>query len=358
MKKLIKNNIAWVAGMVALLCLVAGCATQTPTTGNNYVFYPPPPNDPRLQFLVGFSSEKDFQGAQKKSFMEYVTGEEQVNKGFSKPYGAAVYGKKLYVCDSDVGAVLVLDLQLKKIGVLETGGEGALSSPLNMTFDTDGSYYIADAGRNQVIIFNKDGSYAATIGKAGEMNPRDVAVNQNRIYVADIKSHSVHVYDKATHNLLFDIPNSQDKTNVTHALFVPTNIALDSNGRLYASDTWACHIQIYDADGNYIRTVGGLGNSPGQFARVKGVAVDRENRLYAVDAMSGVTQIFDDKGQILTWFGDPQFQSLPAKVLIDYDDVSLFQSYAAPHFKIEYLVIVMNQLGPHKVSVYGFGEMK
>ena len=32
-------------------------------------------------------------------------------------------------------------------------------------------------------------------------------------------------------------------------------------------------------------------------------------------------------------------QSLPSKVVVDYDDVDFFQSYAAPDFKVEYLVI-------------------
>ncbi len=357
MKKMTKNYLAWAGGITALLLLAAGCATPSTTATKNYYFFPPPPNDPRLQFLTGFSTEKDFQGAGKKSFMEYVTGEEAANKGIGKPYGAAAYGKKLYVCDTDAGAVLVADLQQKRIGVLETGGEGALSSPLNITFDADGSYYIADAGREQVILFDKDGNYAATLGKTGEMEPRDVAVSQTRIYVADIQKRNVRVYDKATRNLLFEIPRDQDKTNLDHSLFLPINLALDSNGNVYVSDTTGCRVQVYDAEGRYLRTVGSIGDAPGQFARVKGLAVDRENRLYAVDAMSGVTQIFNDKGQLLTWFGDPQFQSLPAKVLVDYDDVSLFQSYAAPHFKVEYLVIVINQVGSHKVSVYGFGQM-
>ena len=48
-----------------------------------------------------------------------------------------------------------------------------------------------------------------------------------------------------------------------------------------------------------------MGDSLGQFARVKGVAVDRDNLLYAVDAMSKVVQVFDEQGHLLTWFGLP-----------------------------------------------------
>jgi DNA-binding beta-propeller fold protein YncE len=194
------------------------------------------------------------------------------------------------------------------------------------------------------------------------MKPRDVTVDRRRIYVADIQSRLVRVYDKASRKWLLNIPCDADRTNAMHALYIPTNLAVDSRGRLYVADTGACHVQVYDASGNYLRTIGALGDGTGEFARVKGLAIDRENRIYAADAMSGVIQIFDDQGQVLTWFGDPEngglMQNLPAKVLLDYDDVELFQRYAAPNFKIEYLIIVTNQLGPHKICVYGFGHMK
>jgi len=169
------------------------------------------------------------------------------------------------------------------------------------------------------------------------------------------------VLDSEFH-LLFDIPRPEDATNQLHALFTPTNLALDSKGRLYVSDSGAFHVQLYDKDGTFLRSVGGIGDSTGQFARVKGVAVDRDDRLYAVDALSQVTQVFDDQGRLLTWFAQPGsaglVQNLPSKVVVDYDDVDFFQSYAAPNFKVEHLVIVINQIGPNKVSIFGFGHKK
>jgi sugar lactone lactonase YvrE len=349
------------AGLAVALCLAAGCATQT-KTAKNYYFFPPPPNEPRLQFLTAFSSEKEFRGHENKSLMSFLTGEQPPDKSFGKPYGAAAGNKRIYVCDTDLNAVLVVDLQARRFQILDARGEGTLEEPLNISVDADGNLYVTDVGRNQVVIFDKNGGYIATLGKQGEMKPRDAVAGADRIYVADLQKHDVHVFDKKTRNLLFDIPHSEDATNQIRGLFTPTNLALDSKGRLYVGDTGAFRVQVYDEDGTYMRSVGEMGDSLGQFARVKGVAVDRENRLYAVDAMSKVVQIFDEQGRLLTWFDDPESgsaaQTLPAKVVVDYDDVGFFQSYAAPNFKIEYLVIVINQLGPHMVSIFGFGHMK
>jgi DNA-binding beta-propeller fold protein YncE len=361
MKNLKQKTVARTAAVLALVSLMTGCATQTKTGRTDY-FFPPPPDEPRLQFLTSFNSEKEFRGTEDKSLMSFLTGARPPAKNFAKPYGAAASDKKIFVCDTDFGAVLVVDLQTRRIRVLEAQGEGALKLPLNIAVDADGTCYVTDTGRDQVVIFDKTGNYAGVMGKAGEMKPRDTAVNQDRIYVADLQNHNVHVFDKASRKLIFDIPHSEDHTNLTRGLFTPTNLALDSKGRLYVGDTGAFRVQVYDVDGSFLRSVGEMGDGLGQFARVKGVAVDRDNRLYAVDAMSQVVQVFNEQGKLLTWFGEPggdaKFQNLPAKVLVDYEDVGFFEKYAAPNFKVEHLVIVINQLGPHKVSVYGFGEKK
>jgi DNA-binding beta-propeller fold protein YncE len=361
MKRETTTTIKRALPLVLGLALAGGCATPKKVESTHY-FYPPPPNEPRLQFLTGFSSEKAFRGGEDKSLMTYLTGTKPVDKELGKPYGAAASGKKLFVCDTAIGAVVVMDLQTRRFGVLEAQGEGALKLPLNVTADKSGMLYVSDTGRDQVVIFDKDGHYVDALGKAGEMKPRDVAVNEDRIYVADLLKHNVRVYDKATRKPILEIPHEGDRTNRTRGLFTPTNLALDSKGRLYVSDTGAFRIQVYDAQGDYVRSVGEMGDGQGQFARVKGIAIDRQDRLYAADAMSQVVQVFDDEGKLLTWFGEPgadnKIQNLPAKVLVDYDDVGCFGSYIAPNFKVENLVMVVNQIGPHKVSVYGFGQKK
>jgi DNA-binding beta-propeller fold protein YncE len=348
-------------GALVLISFAAGCATQNKVAKTEY-FFPPPPDAPRLQFLTAFNSEKEFHGGEEKTLMTFLTGAKPPQKDLSKPYGAAVGNKKIYICDTELSALVVADLPTRHFGVLDAPGDGALRMPLNVTVDSEGACYVADAGRDQVVVFDKNGNYLSAIGKQGEMKPRDVAVGNGRIYIADLQKHNVHVLDKGTRNELFTVPRNGDETNKAHALFTPTNLALDSKGNLYVSDSGAFRVQIYDADGKFVRSVGEMGDAPGQFARVKGIAVDRDNRLYAADAMSQVIQVFNDEGKPLTWFGEPgtdsHIQNLPAKVVVDYEDVPFFEKFASPKFKVEHLVIVINQIGPHKVSVFGFGHMK
>jgi len=346
----------------AVLALAAGCASSSKTAKTAYYFFPAPPDEPHFQYLTSFSSETDLNGAANRSFVNYLTGAQTLRRELAKPYGIASHGHTLYICDTELGAVVMVDMPTKRMRVMAAQGEGALKMPLNLTLDADGNAYVADSLRDQVVIFDRSENFTASLGKLDEMKPRDVAVSADRIYVADLKGHCVRVFDKVTRAPLFSIPRGDDAKQHSRQIFTPTNLGLDSKGRLYVGDTGAFRVQVYDADGKYLRSVGSFGDGPGQFARLKGIALDREDRLYTVDAMSQVIQVFDDQGRLLTWFADPTAgkatQNLPAKVMVDYDDVSAFKSYAAPGFKIEYLVFVVNQLGPHKVGVYGYGSKK
>jgi len=46
---------------------------------------------------------------------------------------------------------------------------------------------------------------------------------------------------------------------------------------------------------------------------------------------------------------------MPANVIIDYDNVELFEPWAVEGAELEYLILVTNQFGPHKINIYGFG---
>jgi sugar lactone lactonase YvrE len=252
--------------------------------------------------------------------------------------------------------------------------------------DQDGTRYVADTGRGQVVIFASDDRYLGAIGekvlratkahskdpavsaepsseeKVDEMKPTDVAIAGDRLYIADLKNNRVRVYDKAARKLLFTIPADPAAEEPEARLYAPVNLAVDAQRRLYVTDIGAFRVQQYDPDGKFLRSFGRLGDSPGEFARPKGVAVDREGRVYVVDAAAQLVQIFDAEGKLLLFFGEPEGSpvglNLPAKVAIDYDHVGLFREYAAPDFQVEYLVIVTNQYGDRKVSVFGFGGKK
>jgi DNA-binding beta-propeller fold protein YncE len=360
-----KKPFPWMApAMIALLSIIlAGCATAPKAPPKKYIYFPGPPDPPRLQYLTSYNSEKEVTGGT-SHFAQFITGQQPTDYVLGKPYGLAFYQNKIYVCDSVLHGIVVLDLANHKVAPVNAPEEGAFVEPLNITIDTDGVRYVTDDVRDQVICLDSNNQFKWILGKKDEMKPRDVAVSGDRIFVADIQGHCVRVYDKASRQPLYTIPREKEATNVAAHLFLPTNLAADSNGKLYVSDTGAGRVEVYDAQGYYIRTLGGFGDDPssGTLKRPKGVALDREGNVYVVDAAYQVVQMYDRDGRYLMWFGYPGDTAaaliLPAKVVVDYDNVSLFQKFTAPNFKLDHLVLVTSQFGNRKISIYGFGSQK
>jgi DNA-binding beta-propeller fold protein YncE len=345
-------SVGWLAG--------CGSAPRKPARPQ-YIFYPRSPQPPRLQFLVKFAEEKD-RGQRPSKFATMITGVTPSSEPILKPYGVALAAGRLYVCDTGARAVQILDLAARTMRSFSPGGMGKMGTPVNVAIDADGTRYVADTGRNQVLIYGSDDTFSGAIGEEGDLRPTSVALTQDRIYVADLKGHCVRVYAKAGHTPLFTIPRHPEASEEQQPgkLYMPVNLALDQAGHIYVSDMAACNVRVYDAEGKHLWSFGAAGDLPGQFARPKGVAVDREGRIFVVDAAAQVCQIFDAKGRLLLFFGEPGGSdaplNLPAAVAVDYDHLAWFQKYAAPDFVLEELVIITSQYGDNKVSVYGLGH--
>ena len=345
------------AAMIAgIMALTVSCATK-PAAKPGYTFFPLAPDEPRVQFLTAFSSDGDL-GWNSSKLAEFVTGKGSAKNPLVKPYGIAIQDGKIYVCDTMKSAVEVFDFKQKRVHYLAPRGEGQVQMPINISIDADGTRYVADTKRSQVLIYRKDDQYVTAIGKKDEMKPSDVAVTTNRLYITDLKGHVIRVYSKQDRKLLFTIP--RDPKSNERKLLSPTNLAVDEAGnRLIVSDTGAFAVHVYDLEGKLLRTVGEQGVAPGLFARPKGVAVDRSGLIYVVDAATQVVQMFDTEGRLLMFFGQPDAAvsgdlHLPAVVKIDYDNVNLFQAEVAPGHECEYLILVTSQVGGNKVNIYGF----
>ncbi len=339
----------------AFACLAAGCATP-PVTRDQPVPFPPPPELPRLMFLTSYSGLKSVE--EQTKFNRFVVGEQQ-DVRLSKPYGVALQDGKIYVCDTNA-TVVVFDVKNRKYGTLKGAvGAGRLQQPLNISIGADGEKYVADPGRGQVVVFDRNDEYVRAYGLEGKWRPVDAVAYRERLYVADMGNNVVRVFDRASGQAVATIG---DKGQPEDRLDRPTNLAVDDDGMLYVTDASRFQVLKFDEGGTLKGVVGGPGDGFGRFARPKGIALDAQKRLYAVDASFGNVQIFNRDGRLLMYFGgggkNAGNLTLPAKVTIDYDNVPYFRPYAPADFEIEYLVVVTSQFGERLVNVFGYGHAK
>ena len=340
---------------LGLSVLLASCAGPPKEVEPQFFLYPPPPATPRIQFLKTISTDKDVI-APLGAFERFVLGDPEP-RVISKAYGVAIHDGQILVCDTRSSVVEVFDLVARDVLLLGADRSGHLSAPINIAVDEDGTRYVTDTDLKRVMVYDRENRFLTALGDPEALNPSDVAISGQQLFVTDLENGQVVVLDKRSGE---EIRRWGLKGSGKGEMFLPTNIELDAEGNVFVTDTGNFRVLKFDPDGRLLKQIGSLGRSLGQFVRPKGIAVDREGRLYVVDSAFENVQVFDSEGKLLLFFAEagnhPGGVNLPAKVEIDYDNVDLFAEYVAPGHRIEYVILVTSQFGGNKVNIYGFLE--
>jgi DNA-binding beta-propeller fold protein YncE len=185
--------------------------------------------------------------------------ESQITEGLVDPVGLAIdtNNRFLYVVDTQQDQVIVYDADtlklLRRIGTAGKNhfltGPGDFGAPQGVAVDKDGNVYVTDTLNDRVEIFDADGSFISTFGKAG------------------------------------DGPGYFAR---------PKGIAVDSDGHIWVADEMQDRLQVFNREGQLLTWVGtGHGELPGQFKALVGVAIDRkQNRVFTTEQYPGRLQMF------------------------------------------------------------------
>jgi DNA-binding beta-propeller fold protein YncE len=350
------NGVRLIVLPVICFVLVCGCSSG-PQVRHEAVFYPALPEKPRLQFLTAISSEDDLTN-KKPGLDDFLLGGKETDKTMGRPYAVHAAKGMIYLTDRVSNDILEINLLTNTINPLRAGGRGALQVPSGLWVAEDGSKYIADIKRKQVVVFDRGNRFQMALGDSTSLErPVDVAVHGDRVYVCDMQKHQVVVFDRVTGAQLAIIGKPGENEGELNR---PSHLTVDRQGNLYVNDAFNFRIQKFSPQGKFLQRFGTAGNTLGSLARPKGVAIDSGNNLYVVDAAFENVQIFNPEGKLLLFFGGagdkPGSMYLPAGIAIDDQNLAYFQKYADPRFKLNYLIYVCNMTGDNKLNVYGFGD--
>lgn len=155
-----------------------------------------------------------------------------------RPVDAASFEGMVYVADIKNGEIKVYD---RNTGVLARtfGQKGEqnqlLGMPVNLAFDNQGNLYVVDAGRIQVVKFDRDGHFLMTIGSVGTNmghfgRPRGIAIDrENRLYVVDASFYNVQIFNDKGQLLFF----FGEGGTAPGTLILPAAVAVDYDSLQY-----------------------------------------------------------------------------------------------------------------------------
>lgn len=216
-----------------------------------------------------------------------------------------------------------------------------LNQPNGLIFDSDGNLYVANAGTNQILIYDAQlvQKTSLTISAGLDFPVRLAFDGFGDLYVANFKNDSITVYDPNLHQIV-------NKTIAQH-LHSPLGVAVDAYGDVFAANNGSNTIAVFNVDGNYVwglhqdvdgrqfsapgaLAIGGtnlfVGTGPtvghdyvtsynvGEFLTLRprqiftfsnqmsgptGIAFDRRGNVYVSDFYSSVATKYNPVGQVL-----------------------------------------------------------
>lgn len=200
-------------------------------------------SDPALSHILVFNSKHQ--------------ATDVITEGLVEPGGMAIdtENRLLYVADVNQDQVLVYDadsLKLKRR--LGTGGQkhalttpGDFARPGGLAVDADGNLYVADTLNNRIEIFDGDGKFISTFGKAG------------------------------------DGPGYFSR---------PKGVAIDSDNHIWVVDGMQDRVQVFNQETQLLISFGGHGLLPGMFQGLVGIYIDKQNRVFTSEIFPGRVQQF------------------------------------------------------------------
>ena len=286
--------------LVAVLMNACATTASNPKAEENEkinIVWPAPPEKARIKFVNQFSTPKDL--GLKKSFSRKVQsalfGDD--DRQMNRPYAVAANSSWVAVADPGAAVVHVFDTKRKTYRQLSDTGDFNFASPIGVALD-DERLYIADSELGKVFILNRRLKLVSTV--EGFQRPTSLALDpvHHRLYVADTLAHQIKVFD-LDGTALFTFG---ERGEADMQFNFPSHLAF-ANDRLFVNDTMNFRIQIFSSEGHHLNTFGKHGKGSGQFTQPKGVAVDSMGNVYVADALSNRVQIFAQDGTFLLDFG-------------------------------------------------------
>ncbi len=333
MKRMSKKRIL-TAVLITGLSLAALIAVDASLAGDEEsgvkepdLYFPSPPNVPRIKYIGSLSSPKDWRLKRSSFFMRMlrrIVGLEDRKSAMVFPYGLATDSEgRLFVADSKAQRIHVFDRKKKRYTPIDAPKGEIFLSLIGVDFDADSNLYVSDSATGKMFVFDKKAKFRKVMGDNEGLfgRPTGIAVDpaERQIYVVETEIGRIDVID-LTGKLLF----SFGKRGTGDGEFNrPTQIALRGD-RLYVTDTLNARIQIFDKSGKFISKVGRRGLGAGNLDKPKGVAIDSDGNIYVVEAMRDAVQMFNRDGVFLMEFGSTgdgrgEFY-LPTAIHIDGSD--------------------------------------
>ena len=227
--------------------------------------------------------------------------------GLNKPQGVAFNQRgEIIVTEYSGHCISIFSPSGEKIRTFGSEGsaQGQFNYPCGVDVDGDGNILVADAHNHRIQKFTADGKFLTAVGgqrgnKQLEFSyPTGVTVNHRnrKVYICDQGNHRVQI-------LNVDLTFSSSCGSGDGQFNVLWNVAFDSTGNVYVADGGGRRIQVFTAEGKFLRKFGKKGSGDGELKYPSSVSIDSDDIVYVTELKNHHVFMFTSEGQFLRSFG-------------------------------------------------------
>ena len=219
---------------------------------------------------------------------------------------------RVWVLDGAQDRILQFDREGQLQQSLTSFAQETFDQPVGLTVDARDRLWVADTGNHRLLVADPDGSSVQVIPLAAPderpVNPTDLMVTPNgsATWIVDNDNHRVLVRDNATGEL-----TARGRFGRGLSQFEwPFMIATTSTGDILITESIGARIQRISAAGRWAGQISRWGVQAGHLYRPKGIVVDARDRVYVSDSTLRVVQVFDAAGTLVGVLCEPDGRPL------------------------------------------------
>ena len=237
-----------------------------------------------------------------------------------------------------------------------------MGAAASVAFDSKGHLFVLSRGAQPLTEFDADGKFIRTFGEGLFTRSHGLRIDAaGNIWATDVGAHVVYKLNPQGQVLLtLGTKGQKGEWNAaTHLLNEPNDLAIGRNGDIFIVQGHTPgamgdpRVLKFDKNGNFIKSWGGKGKEPGKFEVAHGIAIDAKGLLWVADRENQRIQIFDADGKFIR---ELKYAGLPCSLAIGSQYIYMVNGFAGQLLRLDLQGKVLAATGKPGTGVGEFGE--
>jgi DNA-binding beta-propeller fold protein YncE len=233
-----------------------------------------------------------------------------------------------------------------------------------VAFDARGHLYVLTRGEQAFFEFDETGAFVRAFGDKMFTRSHGLRIDRDgNLWATDVGAHTVlKLNPKGEVLLTLGTKGEAGEWNEaagSRKLNQPNDVAIAANGDVFVAQGHTpgargdARVLKFDRDGRFIKSWGGKGKEPGQFDVAHGIAIDGKGLLWVMDRENQRIEVFDADG---TFVREQKYKGLPCSVAFARDEAFMVNGFAGQLLRLDLAGQVLAATGKPGTALGEFGE--